>query len=64
VAEKLRGAFELSFGSAGQKAREPVRMGLAVSKMAAVLLGATLEVDSTVGAGTRCRLEIPNYKAL
>jgi signal transduction histidine kinase len=60
--EQLPDLFKLSFVPPQGKGKAGVHLGLPVSKMAADIMGATLTVDSTPGAGTTCRLTVPNRK--
>jgi signal transduction histidine kinase len=53
--------FKLSFAPGGGRGKNGVRMGLPVSKLAAELIGATLDVEST-SAGTTFRLQVPDRK--
>jgi signal transduction histidine kinase len=53
--------FKLSLAPGGTRGKNGVRMGLPVSKMAADLIGAKLNVESP-GAGTTFRLEVPDRR--
>jgi len=58
--DQIGGIFSVATGQASNRGKGSVRLGLAVSKQAADLIGATLTAESVLGVGTTITLSVPD----